>query len=136
VLRLRKPNEKAPAGACLNFPFGAKGEIKMNLRIEPGFQGAQLALSDHFTLPGIAKDGCFNLKITAEDLKPGVWHGISVSWDCVAKEATMSVNGKGASQAARIGDAPGICYLRLRLLAPKTDDSGLFVRSVEVKAVP
>jgi hypothetical protein len=136
VLRLRKVSENAPSAASLNFPFSAKGELKMQMRIEPAFQGAQLALSDHFTLPGLAKDGCFNFKITAENMKPDVWHDVSVAWDCGAKEATVSVDGKSGLRAALTGDAPGVCYLRLRLLAPKTDDAGLFVRSVEAKAIP
>ncbi len=41
VLRLRKPRASAAAGACLNFPFGARGELTAAVRIERGFQGAR-----------------------------------------------------------------------------------------------
>jgi hypothetical protein len=65
VLRLRKPQADVPAGVCLNFPFGVAGELAMEVRIEPGFQGASLALSDHYDMPGLPKDGAYALQITS-----------------------------------------------------------------------
>ena len=43
VLRLTKPKADQAAAACLNFPFGVKGELSLQVRIEAGFQGVQLA---------------------------------------------------------------------------------------------
>ena len=37
----------------------------MRVRIEPGFGGAQVAVTDFFALPGVPRDGCFPVRITA-----------------------------------------------------------------------
>ena len=51
AMSIHKPNPKMPAGASLNFPFGASGRLDLKLRLEPGFGGAQICLTDHFTWP-------------------------------------------------------------------------------------
>jgi hypothetical protein len=152
VLRMSRPKAEVPAGACLNFPFAAKGELRLTLRIEPGFGSAHVALADHFSLPGIEKDGCFGFCIdgggelkyvsaektlgaTGAVLKPGAWHDVSVAWDCAAGEATLLVDNKRVARLPQLASAPGVCYLRVRLLAAKTDEAGLFIRSVETTAV-
>jgi hypothetical protein len=153
VLRLRKPQADVPAGVCLNFPFGVAGELAMEVRIEPGFQGASLALSDHYDMPGLPKDGAYALQITSGGrvevrqsdgslapteavLPAGTWHELRLTWDCAASSALLSLDGKQAATMPRLANQLGVCYLRLRSTAEKTDEAGLSVRRVEIQSQP
>jgi hypothetical protein len=153
VLRLRKPKADVPAGICLNFPFGVAGELVMEVRLEPGFQGAHLALSDHYDMPGLPKDGAFALQITAQGrlevrqadgslvpteavLPAGTWHELRLAWDCAASSAALSLDGKRVAELPRLADPLGVCYLRLRSTAEGTDEAGLYVRRVETQSQP
>jgi hypothetical protein len=156
VLRLCKPEPDAPAGVCTNFPFGISGELSLKLRIEPGFQGAHFALNDHFDDPGLAKEGTFSWRITAAGkvealaaglqpaaaeaaqagLTPGTWHELQVAWDCTARQAVLTLDGKPVARAPQLLDRPGVCYLRLRSTAEQTDTAGLLVRSLVVTVKP
>jgi len=153
MLWLRKPQADVPAGVCLNFPFGVAGELVMEVRLEPGSQGASLALSDHYDMPGLPKDGAYALQITAAGrlevrqadgslapteavLPAGTWHELRLAWDCAASSATLSLDGKQAATMPRLADSLGVCYLRLRSTAEKTDEAGLYVRRVETQARP
>jgi len=110
VFRLTKPKPERAAAACLNFPFGVQGELSLVLRIEKDFQGAQVALTDFFALPGVPRDGCFPFRIvpggrielngsrgswlpTPGDLVPGRWHKIKLAWDCQAHRAVLGLDG-------------------------------------------
>jgi len=66
VMSLRKPNPTMPSGASLNFPFGACGRLRMKLHLDPGFRGAQICLTDHFTWPSDAEVGRFGFHIWAD----------------------------------------------------------------------
>lgn len=153
VLRLRKPKADVPAGVCLNFPFGVAGEMTVQLQVEPGFQGAHVALSDHYDMPGLAKDGAFALQVEADGklavrqadgklasteaaLKPEAWHDLRVVWNCVARTATLFLDGKRVAIAPLLGEQLGVCYLRLRSMAEKTDEKGFQVRLVAVQSQP
>jgi len=153
VLRLAKPKAEVPAGVCLNFPFGVQGDITLQIRTEPGFQGAHFALDDHYDMPGLPQEGTFAWRVTTESqleasraegsfepgealLTPGAWHELRVSWDCAGRAASISVDGKPAGESLQLSDRPGVCYLRLRSLAAATDEAGLYVRSVQVEVRP
>jgi hypothetical protein len=149
VLRLTKPKADRSAAACLNFPFGVKGEWTTELRIEEGFQGLQFALTDFFALPGVPRDGCFPFRVTAKgrvelngsrgswlptpgDLVPGQWHTLKLTWDCDSHRAFLCLDGVEIGVIEQYVCAPGICYLRLRSTAPGTDEAGLYIRSVNI----
>jgi len=161
VLHMLKPDAATPAAACLNFPYGETGELTMRLRIEPGFQGAHITLSDHYDLPGLPRDGSFPMQImpsgrvkiigsggtwldTPGDLAPGKWHELHVAWDCRSGQATVKLDGAEIAVIEQCVRARGLCYLRIRSTADgapsaaSTDSAGLYVRSVrvEVKAPP
>jgi hypothetical protein len=153
VLWLRKPNAEVPAAACINFPFGAQGQLDLRVRIEPGFQGAQFALTDHYDLPGSPRDGSFPFRINAKGtveiigsggtwleapgvLKAGQWHELVLVWDCAARRATLTLDGTEIARIEQFICADGLCYLRLRSTAATTDEAGLYVREVRVKAEP
>ena len=153
VLRLIKPKADKSAAACLNFPFGVKGELTMEVRIEQGFHGVQFALTDFFALPGVPREGCFPLRVTANgrielvgsrgswlatpgDLVPGRWHALKLNWDCDARRAFLELDGVEIGVIEQFTCAPGVCYLRLRSTATKTDDRGFYIRSVNISVVP
>jgi len=153
ALRLRKPKADMQGAACINFPFGAKGRLAMTVRIEPGFPGAQFALTDHYDLPGCPRDGSFPFRINAKGtveivgsggtwletpgvLKAGQWHEFVLVWDCAARHSTLTLDGTEIGRIEQFVCAEGLCYLRLRSTAATTDEAGMYVRSVSVSIKP
>jgi len=149
VLKLVKPKADVSAATCLNFPFGRRGTITISMRIEPGFQGAHLTLSDHYDLPGLPRDASFPLQINAQgrvlvngsggswlpspgDLTPGVWHELELTWDCENDEALVKLDGVEVGRLHQYVATDGVCYLRMRSTAEGTDDAGMYVRSVKM----
>lgn len=153
VLRMIKPKADVTSAACLNFPFGRQGTIAVSLRIESGFKGAHLTLSDHYDLPGLTRDGAFPLQINAKgrillngsggswlatpgDLTPGRWHELTLAWDCVKHEALLQLDGVEIGRLHQYVCTDGVCYLRIRSTAEKTDEAGMYIRSIKVRAMP
>jgi len=151
VMCVRKPKPNVPSGACLNFPFGASGRLRLSLRVEPGFKGAKIAMTDHFSLPGLDPKTCFALRLTAgsgielptsEDrsgpcaatLDYGKWHNLLIEWDCGKQHALVSLDGHRSARVPQLASAPGVCYLRVQSTAQDTDMAGLLIQSVEVDA--
>lgn len=151
VLALRKTAFDKPAGASFNFPFGAKGELAVKLRLQAGAQGARLCLTDYFTKPSIPEDGRFGVKVDADGtlcvgtrggqftptqtkLTPGKWHSLAFVWDCGEGACSVSVDGAHAVDLKQIWPAPGVCYLRLLSAAEQVDEAGLLVESVATRA--
>ena len=151
VLKLMKPKADVSAAACLNFPFARKGTIALQLRIERGFQGAHLTLSDHYDLPGLPRDGAFPIRITPKgrvelngsggswlstpgDLAPGRWHELRLAWDCEQHEALLELDGVEIGRVHQYVCTEGVCYLRIRSAAAATDEAGMHIRSVKVSA--
>jgi sialidase-1 len=149
VLAMRKPNPEAASGASLNFPFGAKGEMKMRLRLENGFQGARCCLTDHFTWPEYAEEGRFGfavwangeiveplpageLQSTGVKLTSGRWYGLTMTWDFEKRSCALAVDGQSVAELSQLSPAVGVCYLRLWSAAQQTDNAGLLVESVTV----
>jgi len=153
VLRLRKPDPNAAAGASLNFPFGSKGRLTVVVRTEPGFQGAQFTVADHYALPGLPRDGSFPFRINAKGtveiigsggswvatpgvITPGTWYKLALIWDCSERRARLLLDDTEIAVIEQFVCAPGICYLRLRSMAEGMDEAGMYVRSVAVKVAP
>ena len=153
VLALRKPNPEVPAGASFNFPFGVQGHLTVRLRLEPGFQGARLCLTDFFSLPGHPEDGRFGISIspngelsvatapgqstpTAATLEAGKWHTLGFAWDCEEGTCGLTVNYEKVADLPQLSPAAGICYLRLWSAAEQTDEAGMLVESVSTRSAP
>src|SRR5262249_26970009 len=51
VLQVRKTDAGWPSGAVWNFPSGAAGRVRLRLLAKPGFSGARIGLTDHFSVP-------------------------------------------------------------------------------------
>ena len=153
VLRMVKPEAGKPAAACLNFPYGEKGELVLALRLAPGCQGAHFTVSDHYDLPGLPREGSFPWRIlpsgriqiigsggtwldTPGDLLAGRWHDLRLAWDCRRGQAALRLDGIPIAVIEQYVRTRGLCYLRLRSLAPDTDAAGLYLRSVGVWVRP
>ncbi len=149
VLALRKPKADVAAGASLNFPFGVQGHLTIKLRLEPGFQGARLCLTDYFSRVLYAEDGRFGISLsptgeisvataageftpTGIILETGKWHRIRFDWDCEEGSCRLSVNSQHIADLPQLSRAAGICYLRLWSAAEQTDEAGLLVDSVTI----
>ena len=149
ALSITKPNEEEESGASLNFPFGAKGELTMRLRLEPGFKGARICLTDHFTWPYYLEDGRFGLDIWADGkiienvglgeisetgltLKPGKWHTLKFVWNIKKETCKLTVDDKNSFDLTLKSEAAGICYLRLRSTEEKVDTAGMLVDLINV----
>jgi len=159
VLRLRKPNPEVAAGASLNFPFGQNGHLTIKLLLQPGFQGARICLTDHFTWPHYAEDGRFGISIGADGqisvgtgegaagekkesqceftptdvtLETRKWYTLGFAWDCENETGRLTVDGKPVAELPQLSPAPGVCYLRLWSAAEQTDRAGLVADEVSV----
>ena len=122
-----------------NFPIGSKGQLQLKIRLRPGFGGANLGLTDHFSVPWDVEDQffeVFNIKLPASGqilpnvkLEPGRWYELTFAWDTEARRCRISVDGKFAGLVQDDRWAEGINYLRLRSLSVKPD-AGLEIGSV------
>lgn len=142
VLQIRKTHFDWPAAAVWNFPAGAKGRVRLKIHVKPGFAGAFLGLTDHFSVPFDMEDrfyNLFNLEIGSDGklpggkrLEPGRWHHLQFDWDCDKRECRVSVDGQRAATLplTRLTTA-GVNYLRLRSTAVKTDSAGMLVEYVK-----
>ena len=148
TMGMRKPNPQMPSGASLNFPFGTRGKLTIKLRLEPGFQGSRICLTDHFTWPSYAEDGLFGIDIWADgqivepvsskiaktgaNLVLGKWHTLVFDWDSKMRKCALKVDGQLLADLTQLSEAVGVCYLRLWLSAKRTDEAGLLIESVDV----
>ncbi|MBI3986539.1 MAG: exo-alpha-sialidase [Lentisphaerae bacterium] len=141
VLSIRKPEKDWPAAAVWNFPAGLRGRLTLKVFLKPGFGGARIGLTDHFSAPFDLEDGFYNL-FTLEiglggriadgvALLADAWSAISFSWDCARRRCRVSVAGRKAAvlTQARASDS-GPCYLRLASAAETTDEAGWLVEAV------
>ncbi|MDO8586483.1 MAG: sialidase family protein [Armatimonadota bacterium] len=150
VLSMVKPDVGAPSAACMSFPYGVRGDIAIQVRMEPGFQGAHFTLSDHYDLPRLPRDGSFPIAITPSgrvmiiaaggawvdtpgDLTAGKWHELRLRWNCGQGCAVLSLDRTEIAQMEQFVRTPGVCYLRLCSTAPTVDTAGLYIRSVKVR---
>ncbi len=163
ALVLRKPEADTAAGASLNFPFGAQGHLTTRIRLEPGFQGARICLTDYLTWPHYAEDGRFGISIAANGqisvgtgegatgegeeaqceftptdvvLEAGKWHTVGFAWDCQQGVCQLSVDYQKVADLPQLSNAPGVCYLRLWSAAEGIDEAGMLVDSVSFTVQP
>ena len=140
VMALRKADRDWPAAAVWNFPIGAKGRLKMQVMLRPGFGGTLLGLTDHFSVPWDLEDqfyNVFNLSIAAGGerfsgvkLAPNRWYEIVFEWNTNRRQCSVSVDGRAAGVLQDNRHSSGVNYLRLRSVS-LNPDGGLLVRSVD-----
>ncbi len=139
VLSVQRADTAWPAAAIFNFPMGSKGTLKIRLQIRSGFQGAQLGLTDHFSVPWDNQDkffNAFNLQIdpsgrlsTGQSLSTDQWHDLQFSWDSNTGECQITVDGNQAGFVQENRRPLGINYLRIRSTSDEPD-AGLLVSHV------
>jgi hypothetical protein len=141
VLSLRKPNRDWPAGAVWNFPSGMRGNLRIRLRVQPGFAGGSVGLTDHFSVPFDFEDEVYNLYTLrigpdgrlpgGSRLEPGRWHDLQLEWDSGKRECGVQLDGRPVTRLEQSRETLGACYLRLRSTADSTDAAGLVVEAVK-----
>ena len=146
VLNIRKTVSTWPSAAVWNFPMGVRGRVRLSLLLKPGFGGAVIGLTDHYSVPFDGEDtihNVYNFAIGADGqltgggkLDPDRWHQVDLNWDTVAGNAHVEVDGRQAAQLPAKRDAVGVSYLRLRSTVSDTDLAGFLVESVEATIQP
>ena len=146
ALQIRKLDERWPAAAVWNFPKGAAGKLRLRIFLQPGFRGALVALTDHFSTPFDLEDhyhSVHNLWIGADGrlpsgatIAPGAWHTLEMAWNADEQSCQVQVDGAAVGSLPVVRSSPNVCYLRLRSTAEKTDDAGFMVDAVDVDVEP
>ena len=140
VLQLRKPEKDWPAAAVWNFPNGTTGRLRIRLKLNPGFGGARIGLTDHFSVAFDPEDqyhNLFNLKIGPEGqlqeskITLGQWHDLEFDWNCAKQECQVLVDGSQTEILAMQRRTTGVNYVRLVSTVNEIDDAGLLIERVD-----
>lgn len=141
ALKLARTDPAWPAGAVWNFPNQASGRLLLRLKLNAGFQGANIALTDHYSPPWDkedALDSLYNMPIDARGrllgtatLIPGRWYNLEVRWSGLTRQAAVLLNGRRLAVIAQRRDTAGANYLRVRSTASGADQAGMLLESVE-----
>jgi hypothetical protein len=143
ALHIRRPQDKPGDGAVWSFPVATQGSLNVNLLLNEGFGGANLALCDRFYNPG-DYDGerfaMFGLPIDSRGtllnhgpLEFGKSHTLEFSWDLAKRQCDVSIDGKRAITLPMLNAAnKGLSYLRIRSVAEATDSAGLLIERVSM----
>jgi hypothetical protein len=145
ALQLRKLDADWPSAAVWNFPNGTTGRLRIRLKLDPGFAGARIGLTDHFSVPFDPEDqyhSLFNLSIGPEGklgngkLTPAQWHTVELDWSCPKQECRALIDGQPADTLPMQRRTAGVNYLRISSTADKADPAGLLIESVEASIAP
>ncbi len=126
-----------PDTAVWNFPNGWRGELTARIRLPAGSQGAVFSLNDRFFDPSNTlgeEASVFQARVTADDVKPDIWHTLSLRWDLGRGRCEYRLDD------TRISTLPlhsrtlnGVSYLRIRSAAAKPDPHGIIIRRVQAQ---
>ena len=121
--------------------MGRKGQLRLKLLLNPGFQGARVSITDHFSVPFDPEAeiyNLYNLEIGAngalgggKKIEEGRWHDLLFQWNCSRRECRVVIDRQLLSVLSQSRESPGACYLRLASSAEQTDSSGMLLESVE-----
>lgn len=146
VLSIRKTEPDWPAAAVWNFPMGTRGQLRLKIMLKPGFAGAQIGLTDHYSVPYDPEDSFYNLynfRIGPEGrlkdgdtLEPNRWYNIELSWDTIAREGRVSIDGRQVEVLPLLHESDGISYLRLKSTSADRDPAGFLIGSVDAEVIP
>jgi hypothetical protein len=140
ALHLSKPKADWPAAAVWNFPNGRNGRLQIRLKLNPGFAGARIGLTDHFSVPFDPEDQYYNLfnlnigpegKLSRSELTLAQWHTLELNWSCANQECRVVVDGRPAETLPMQRRTAGVNYLRLSSTVDGIDAAGLLIESVE-----
>jgi hypothetical protein len=140
ALQLRKPEADWPSAAVWNFPNGIKGRLKIRVKLNPGFAGARIGLTDHFSVPFDPEDQYYNLfnltigpkgKLQQSEITIGQWHTLELDWNTAKQECRVFVDGRSADTLPMQRRTTGVNYLRLCSTVEKIDAAGLLIEAVQ-----
>lgn len=135
-LRVRRPEGREPDAAVWNFPNGWSGELTARVCLPEGSQGATLSLNDRFFDPSNPlgeSRAIFRIDLKPGELKPGIWHDLSLRWNLGGDHCEARLDGKPfATLPVLTKTLNGISYIRFRSAAATPDPEGLLVRRVAV----
>ncbi len=144
LLAIRKTDRDWPAAAVWNFPCAPRGHLLLKILLKPGFAGARIGITDHFSVPFDAEDqfhNLFNLEIgpggrigVGTKLRTGNWHALKLKWDCARLKCGVSLNGKRIASLPQLRVSVGPSYLRLISTSEQADRAGFLIESVEMDA--
>ena len=140
VLSVKRASTDWPAGAAVwNFPAGDSGRVKLRLRLKPGFQGARMAITDHFSVPFDSEDVYHNLvnapisgdgKLGSARLEADRWRDVELAWDTGKRSCRLTVDGRTAATLPLSRAANYANYLRLTSTGTDAGDGGFLIESV------
>lgn len=146
VLAIRKADASWPSAAVRNFPAGGSGSVKLRLLIEPGFGGASIQLTDHFSVPFDLEDRYFaqyELRVGPDGevgdtrrIPPGEWTDVELRWDGTKRACDVLVNGQSVATLAQRREGAPPSYLRIRPLSNDVDKGRMLVDHVHVQVKP
>jgi hypothetical protein len=140
ALAIRKADSDWPCAAVRNFPGGASGSVKLRVLMEPGFGGASIQLTDHFSVPFDLEDWFFStyeLRAGPDGpIKPGRWTDVELRWDGDKRAAQVLVDGRTVSTLAANRAGAPLSYLRIRPLCIDQEKARLLVDEVHVEVKP
>jgi hypothetical protein len=140
ALQLRKPEADWPAATVWNFPNGSNGRLRMRIKLNRGFAGARIGLTDHFSVAFDPEDEYYNLfnlsigpkgKLQGGEIAPGEWHDLQLDWNCTKGECAVSIDGRSAKPLHMQRQSGGVNYLRFCSTAEEIDTAGLLIESVD-----
>lgn len=122
-------------GLAWNFPTQRKGFVELDCRLEG--KEFSLALSDHFLTPSDELNFAVQpavFRVLPSDVGAKKWLTVRVDWDCDAKTARLSADGRAVATSA-LADAPrfGFSYLHLRATEEPEDQKGTYFREFRMK---
>ncbi len=142
LLSIRKTEETWPAAAVWNFPAGAVGRLRLQIKLNPGFAGGLIGVTDHFSTPFDFEDRYNNLYdlwigpggrlAPGKRLETGRWHEIELAWNADKQSCDVILDGRKAITLPVIRASRNACYLRLSSTAERKDPAGFVIRSVTV----
>jgi hypothetical protein len=141
ALRMRKPEADWPSAVVWNFPNGKSGRLQIRLKLNPGFGGARISLTDHFSVAFDPEDEFYNLfnlnirsdgKLQQIKITPEHSHILEFDWNVAKQECRVFVDGHPAETLPMQRQSTGINYLRLYSTAEDIDTAGLLVESIDV----
>lgn len=143
VLHVRRPDEHDPDGATWNFPAGGRGTLSLRIRVNRGNAGAQISLADRLFDPTDDQgkhQSIFMLIIDSygqidrnTKLVSSNWHTLNLNWDIEKESCQLVLDGQITTNLGMENSTEnGISYIRIRSIADKIDNAGIFIESVEV----
>jgi hypothetical protein len=143
VLKICKPQSDWPSAAVWNFPNATDGHLQVRLKLNQGFAGARIGLTDHFSVPFDPEDEYHNLynlhidsggMIAGSPISVGEWHEVDFDWHQSTQACEICnvlLDGKSVARIPAARQSKGVNYIRVVSTAPEVDAAGLSIERVE-----